>query len=102
MKLSICSLKDLGAQCFGRPMFVPHSNVAVRSFMDEVNRPPSPTQQNDLFSHPDDFELYELGIFDDSSGTFDLYSSPKLLSQAKHVRQSRDAFERPNNLSLVS
>lgn len=86
-KLIVCSMKDLGAQTFGRPIFVPHANVAVRNFMDEVNRPGTSDQINNLYSHPDDFELYELGHFDDATGELVSHDVPVLLSQAKHIRQ---------------
>jgi hypothetical protein len=88
MKMVVCSIKDLGAQVFARPVFVSHSNQARRGFMDEVNRRPAGEQQNDLFTHPDDFELYELGTFDDNTGLFTPHSAPLLLEQAKHVKQA--------------
>lgn len=89
MKLMLFAIKDLAAQAFGRPMFLPHAGVAVRSFTDEVNRPSQDSSlQNDLFAHPDDFELYELGEFDDSDGSFALHKVPKLLLQGKQVKRS--------------
>jgi len=70
MKLVLCSVKDRAADAYGRPMFVPSVGVAIRSFSDEVNRK---DQENQLFNHPDDFDLYELGEFDDNTGLFFLY-----------------------------
>jgi hypothetical protein len=83
MKLNICSVKDRAADAFGRPMFVPSTGVAIRSFSDEVNRSDA---DNQLFNHPDDFDLYEFGTFDDNSGLFELYTQPKLLSLGKQVK----------------
>jgi len=85
MKMIICAIKDLGSQTFSRPQFFNHTNIAIRSFMDEVNRPSTSSQPNDLNAHADDFELYELGSYDDSTGTFECPDSPALLSQAKQV-----------------
>lgn len=84
----VFSVKDLGAQCFSRPQFFDSVGRAQRAFMDEVNRPAAPGgPSNDLFSHPDDFELYQLGEFDDSNGQiFPLKDGPKLISQAKLVK----------------
>jgi hypothetical protein len=83
MKLNICSVKDRAADAFGRPMFVPSTGVAIRSFSDELNRSDA---DNQLFNHPDDFDLYEFGVFDDNTGLFDLHDQPKLLSLGKQVK----------------
>ena len=83
MKLILCSVKDRAADAFGRPMFVPSTGVAIRSFSDEVNRA---ADDNQLYSHPDDFDLYEFGDFDDNTGQFELYEQPKLLSLGKQVK----------------
>jgi hypothetical protein len=83
MKLILCSVKDRAADAYGRPMFVPSSGVAIRSFSDEINRN---ADDNQLFNHPDDFDLYEFGVFDDNSGNFDIYEQPKLLSLGKQVK----------------
>jgi len=83
MKLNLCSVKDRAAEAYGRPMFVPSTGVALRSFADEINRA---ADDNQLYNHPDDFDLYEFGIFDDNSGVFELYEQPKLLSLGKQVK----------------
>jgi len=83
MKLTLCSVKDRAADAYGRPMFVPSSGVAIRSFSDEINRA---SDDNQLYNHPDDFDLYEFGVFDDNSGQFDIYEQPKLLSLGKQVK----------------
>jgi hypothetical protein len=83
MKLTLCSVKDRAADAFGRPMFVPSTGVAIRSFSDEVNRK---DVENNLYNHPDDFDLYELGEFDDNTGLFSLHEQPKLLTLGKQVK----------------
>lgn len=81
----IVSVKDTAAQAFGRPLFVPAIAVAVRSFRDEVNRKDS---TDDLARHPEDFELYELGSFDDSTGIIELVNPPRLVARAKDLQES--------------
>jgi hypothetical protein len=39
-----------------------------------------------MYAHPDDFDLYELGIFDDFDGKFTLHEAPKLLALGKQVK----------------
>jgi hypothetical protein len=80
----IVSVKDTAAQAFGRPVFVPTTAVAVRSFRDEINRKDS---TEDMAKHPDDFELYELGSFDDATGSIDVME-PRLVARAKDLRDT--------------
>jgi len=57
--------------------------VAIRSFTDEVNRE---DKDNQLFNHPDDFDLYELGVFDDSLGRYELRENPTVIVRGKDVK----------------
>jgi hypothetical protein len=84
MILFVVSVKDRAADVFNRPFFVPHRNVAVRDFTDEVNRVAGDNQLN---KHPDDFDLYLLGEFDDARGVV-LNNEPQVLVRAKDVLQS--------------
>ena len=84
MNLFIVSVKDRAAEVFNRPFYVPHRNVAIRDFTDEVNRV---AVDNHLNKHPDDFDLYLLGEFNDFTGEF-IMSTPQVLVRAKDVLQS--------------
>jgi hypothetical protein len=84
MHLFVVCVKDRAAEVFNRPFFVPHRNVAIRDFTDEVNRSAADNQLN---KHPDDFDLYLLGEFNDNSGEFSI-STPQVLVRAKDVVQS--------------
>jgi hypothetical protein len=81
----VVSVKDRAADVFNRPFFVPHRNVAVRDFTDEVNRSAADNQLN---KHPDDFDLYLIGTFDDNTGTFSMEEQPVVLVRAKDVIQT--------------
>jgi len=80
----VVCVKDRAAEVFNRPFFVPHRNVAVRDFTDEVNRSAADNQLN---KHPDDFDLYLLGTYDDNTGSFSL-DVPTVLVRAKDVVSS--------------
>jgi len=84
MILFVVCVKDRAADVFNRPFFVPHRNVAIRDFTDEVNRVAGDNQLN---KHPDDFDLYLLGEYDDSRGAF-VNNEPQVLVRAKDVLQS--------------
>lgn len=63
--------------------FVPSLGVAIRNFSDEINRVDT---DNLLYQHPDDFDLYELGTYDDSNADISLLPEVKLLSLGKQVK----------------
>jgi hypothetical protein len=78
----IICVKDRAADVFNRPFFVPHRNVAIRDFTDEVNRVAADNQLN---KHPDDFDLYLMGQFNDNLGEFLVDMDPILLVRAKDL-----------------
>lgn len=59
----IVSVLDLATETYGRPFVVHHPRQAVRSFTDEVNNP-----ESEIARHAEDYELYQLGTFDDATG----------------------------------
>lgn len=84
MKLVAVAVKDLAVGAFMRPFFVQSRGVANRSFADEVNNAESPMNK-----HPEDYELYELGSFDEESGRLAEHEdgAPVLLSRGKDVHR---------------
>lgn len=83
MKLMIMTTYDKAAECFGRPFFTVSVGVAVRSFVDEVNREDS---GNPLFMHPGDYTLYHLGEFHDDSGEFNVFDDPQVVLTGDKAR----------------
>lgn len=81
----VVSVQDRASGVFMRPFFVPHRNIAIRDFTDEVNRK---ADDNQLSKHPDDFDLYLLGQFDDNTGVFTSENGPVVLVRAKDVFNS--------------
>lgn len=82
--LKVVAVRDVKIGAFGRPFFVRHVNEAIRSFSDEVNRADS---NNQLYLHPEDFQLYLLGDFGDSDGLLESKKpSPEFLIAGDSVR----------------
>lgn len=52
--------RDSAVEAYGKPVFAPTRAAAIRSFGDEVNSP--------SFSHPECFDLYCIGSFDEETG----------------------------------
>lgn len=82
MKLFIFCVRDSASDQFGNPMFLIAPGQAVRSFTSEVNRA---AEDNIMFSHPDDFELFEVGSFDTVSGAFETFQ-PRSVVTGKSVK----------------
>lgn len=81
MILIIVAVRDLAAESFAAPLTVPAVGLAMRSFTDQVNHADA---NNAAYNHPADFELWQLGTYDDSSG--ELYSDIKRLARALDVK----------------
>ncbi len=83
MKKTIVAVFDKASNAFGQPIFAPAKGVALRSFTDEVN---NNYETNQMYHHPDDFTLYDLGLFDDNTGEFELHNPPNKLLTAKDAK----------------
>lgn len=68
MKLYIYAVRDRATDQYGTPMFLIAPGQAIRSFADEVNRA---DKENQIYQHPDDFDLYELGSYETNTGKFE-------------------------------
>lgn len=75
--MSLLVLKDLKAEAFMTPFFAPTNGVAFRELQDQLRKG---GDGNVLASHPEDFELYELGSFDPADGGLFVHDQPALLT----------------------
>lgn len=79
MKMVIMSVFDVAAGAFARPWFVASRALGVRMFSDEVQRK---AEDNPMYRHPGDYQLFEMGEFDDNSGLFRTKDLPELVARA--------------------
>lgn len=84
MKIIVVAVRDRQLNAFGRPWYASTRGQAVRSFSDEVNRSAG---DNQLYMHPEDFELFQLATFDEDSGTFANLDSPAQLAIGSNVKK---------------
>lgn len=82
MILQTVAVYDKAAAAYMRPFFVPSLGTAVRSFEDEAKRE---DENNPMFKHPSDFELWHIGEFDDVSGALLPISKPLLVCKADQL-----------------
>lgn len=83
MIFQILCVRDRAADVFGTPSFHTSIGAAVRAFGDEINRA---AQDNAFFNHPEDFDLYKLGTYDDSMGRFEV-TTPVQVSIGKDLKR---------------
>lgn len=62
-KLQIFSVFDKKAVAYLQPFYYQQKGQAIRAFEDSVNNP-----ETAFNKHPEDFSLYLLGEFDDTTG----------------------------------
>ena len=76
----ILCVKDRALDAYLIPFYVPSVGVAERSFSDEVVSKDSPMR-----AHPEDYDLYYVGTYDDSDCRMSLFDQPKLVMRAQDV-----------------
>ena len=86
MKYLVCALRDRAADVFGQPIFVNAKGSAIRSFSDEVN---NPKKETSISQHPEDFDLYFLGHYDDADGSFEVSNRPEQIAIGKDLLVGR-------------
>lgn len=82
----VVAVHDSALDAFSRPFFTPTTAAAVRSFTDEVNRGSS---DNPLHVHPEDYTLYEVAKWDESTGVFESIVPRTMLVRGKMFRGRR-------------
>jgi len=63
---------------FNRPMFAPTIGAALRAFSDEVQR----GGDSQMSAHPTDYELFQLGFWEDETGRFEQAPQPLSIGRA--------------------
>lgn len=68
MILRMYSIYDGAVSAYLKPFFSDHKANAIRAFIQLVND--KGNLDNAIAQHPDQFTLFEIGIFDSNSGVF--------------------------------
>jgi len=79
----IYSLRDKKAECFLQPVFERNSQTVIRSLRDVFN-----DKQHKLTKHVQDFDLYELAIFDEVTGQIIQHKDgPIFIVRLEHLKE---------------
>lgn len=65
MILEVFAVKDRALNAHMRPWFAQTIGQALRMFQDEINN-----TQGEMHKHPDDYDLWHLGSWNDENGNF--------------------------------
>lgn len=77
----VIAVKDRAVDAFNRPFTTRTKGEAIRSFTDEAHRADS-----EIAKHPQDYDLYCLGEYDDQSGSITGYERPELIVRAQDLK----------------
>lgn len=82
----VVAVRDSKAEVFGTPFFVQTGPAGIRSFASECNRA---SPDNILFTHTEDFDLYDLGHYDHETAKFTPCPEPRLLCPGSAIVKDR-------------
>jgi len=80
MKLKIFSLYDEKAQVFNTPQYLAHKGEAIRMLQTTLG-----AKESMMSKYPEDFNLYCLGTYDDSTGKIISNDIPELVIRATEL-----------------
>lgn len=103
MLLKVFSVRDMKAEAFLQPYFSPTQGAALRAFGDACSKSDSP-----FYMHPNDYVLYDIGIYNDENGLLTACNPVHMLCCASDFVEKRvpiasqDSILGPKVLSEVS
>lgn len=83
--LKIFSVYDSKAEAYLPPFFMQYRGQAVRAYGDTADDP-----SHQFGKHPQDYTLFELGEWDDSNGSFNIYLAPHCLGVATEFMKKQE------------
>lgn len=92
--MKIMSIRDIASNVYMGVWCAPTLGAATRYFADETNN-----QQSVIFNHPNDYELYEIGEFDNETGIV-IPTQPRSIARASDY--SEKEIERETKQTSLS
>lgn len=86
-ELRLYSIYDDGAKAFLRPFWADYKVNAQRSFRGLVNQ--TDDKQNNVANHPDQFTLFELGVWDPRTGILQQHTTPMTLGNGLEYKDGQ-------------
>lgn len=84
MRHKAFAVRDSKLGVFRPPFWTPHTGQALRSLQEAVN-----DHNTEVAKYPDDFQLFEVGEFDDETGLLYPHESPRqIATAAEYVKRA--------------
>lgn len=81
MKLKIFAVYDIAVGAYMQPFFLQSRGQALRAWLDTCSDP-----KTNMWAHPADYTLFEIGEYDESEGILTSYSVKTSLGSALEMR----------------
>lgn len=75
------AMRDIKSNTFSMPFFQMNKVMALRMFEDM-----SRDSQSQISKHPEDYQLFEIGVFDTATGFIDRYETVQFLATASEYK----------------
>lgn len=85
----VMTVKDRALDIYNLPFTQTTVAQGVRSFTDEINSNP---ETSGLAKHPDDYDLYVIGHYDDTTGRLWPLEVPELVVRGKDLVRPADSI----------
>lgn len=85
MKFMMVAIKDRSVEAYTSIQAVRAPGQAIRQFMDAINN----TESGPMAQHPDDFDLYNVGEFNDETGEL-TPCTPVKLADGKTIAMNKE------------
>lgn len=84
----IFTVYDAAAEAFLQPFFAPTIGSAIRMFSDICEQP-----DHQFAKHPEDYTLFHIGVYDDSSADIEKMRAPVKLGSALELTSKPSSSE---------
>lgn len=84
--LKMFTVYDSKAETYLRPFSMTTTGQAIRGFITTLN-----DGKSEMCLYPADFTLFEIGLFDETKGTIEVYEAMTNLGNGLHLKGKLDA-----------
>lgn len=85
MKYNVYTVYDSKAEAYLQPFYFSAKGQAIRAFTDMAN-----DQNHQFYKHPEDYTLFELGSWEDSTASFHVLATPNSMGLALEFKTQRE------------
>lgn len=88
MQTTIYAIYDTKAEFYNKPFYLHNDDIALRSFLDIMATP-----DTDVNNHPADFTLVKLGVYEDTTASFEMLPAPEIVANGFEVKNQAQKIQ---------